>query len=269
MGDGEPLALLKALHGAVAGAIEHRAADEPAGPWLGAWRALDAATLTVRARRAAVAPQPSDALTEPRIAHTLATALGADATLVVGASLPIRMLERWAPAVDAPPVVLSNRGANGIDGVTSTAFGVLAARQSRRAGHSAARGRLPRRSHAAVPRAGSRTRRRASRCSSWWSTTTAAAIFERLASRAAPGALEQRILTPQGRDLAHLAAFYDLELLRPSTVGELQAALSLAIARPMRAPPLIELHAFGSGSSGSRGRPLSRRGAGRRARRRA
>jgi 2-succinyl-5-enolpyruvyl-6-hydroxy-3-cyclohexene-1-carboxylate synthase len=43
--------------------------------------------------------------------------------------MPVRDLEWYAPAQSRPPVVLANRGANGIDGVLSTALGVAASRQ--------------------------------------------------------------------------------------------------------------------------------------------
>jgi len=67
-----------------------------------------------------------DHLSEPRVARELGAALPADATLVVSASMPIRDVETFFPVRDDPPRVLSNRGANGIDGVVSTAFGVAA-----------------------------------------------------------------------------------------------------------------------------------------------
>lgn len=226
---GDPLELLRALHAAVAGAAEHRSAHD-AGPstWLQAWRALDGAA-TASPRAAGTTGAEDDApLTEPLVARVLSTTLDADDALVVGASLPIRMLERWAPAVDSPPTVFSNRGANGIDGVTSTAFGVLAARRADDASPRVVayvgdltllydQGGL---AHAAsglplqivvVNNDGGR-------------------IFERLAvaGHAPAEAFEPRIVTPQHRDLSHLAAFYGLDLLRPGTVGELRAALALA-----------------------------------------
>ena len=67
------------------------------------------------------------ALSEPRVAAELGVRLPAEATLVVASSMPVRDVESFFPPRDHPPRVLSNRGANGIDGTVSTAFGVAAA----------------------------------------------------------------------------------------------------------------------------------------------
>jgi 2-succinyl-5-enolpyruvyl-6-hydroxy-3-cyclohexene-1-carboxylate synthase len=75
----------------------------------------------------------SSELSEPAVARALYRYAGAaDAAVVVSASMPIRDLEWYAPALAVPPHVLANRGANGIDGVVSTALGVAAARTAGR-----------------------------------------------------------------------------------------------------------------------------------------
>jgi 2-succinyl-5-enolpyruvyl-6-hydroxy-3-cyclohexene-1-carboxylate synthase len=89
--------------------------------WLEAWTAAD------RAAAGAIAAVLGPAgLSEPRIAAELGVRLPADATLVVGSSMPIRDVETFFPARPVPPRVLANRGANGIDGTVSTAFGAAA-----------------------------------------------------------------------------------------------------------------------------------------------
>lgn len=98
---------------------EHRDAGDPA--WLERWRAAD------RAAAGAIAATLGDELSEPRVAAELADALGPEATLFVAASMPIRDLETFAAARGEPPRILSNRGANGIDGTVASALGAAAA----------------------------------------------------------------------------------------------------------------------------------------------
>jgi 2-succinyl-5-enolpyruvyl-6-hydroxy-3-cyclohexene-1-carboxylate synthase len=89
--------------------------------WVQAWRDADARA------GAAIAGTLGEELTEPRLAAELGSSLPSEATLVVAASMPVRDLETFAPVRDAPPRVLANRGANGIDGTLATAYGVAAA----------------------------------------------------------------------------------------------------------------------------------------------
>jgi len=91
------------------------------GAWLDRWRRADRAAAAGIAR--ALAPA---GLSEPRVAAELGTALPAPATVVVASSMPVRDVETFFPAREHPPRVLANRGANGIDGTVSTAFGVAA-----------------------------------------------------------------------------------------------------------------------------------------------
>jgi 2-succinyl-5-enolpyruvyl-6-hydroxy-3-cyclohexene-1-carboxylate synthase len=89
--------------------------------WLAAWRRADE-----RAAGSLTATLGSG-LSEPAVAVELARALPAQATLFVASSMPVRDLESFWPVLDPPPRVLSNRGANGIDGTVSSALGAAAA----------------------------------------------------------------------------------------------------------------------------------------------
>ncbi|MCW3012366.1 MAG: menD, partial [Solirubrobacterales bacterium] len=89
-------------------------------PYLSGW--LHADHLAAAALDATL----GEPLSEPRVSRELGRSLPAEATLVVSASMPIRDVETFFPAREDPPRVLANRGANGIDGVVSTAFGVAA-----------------------------------------------------------------------------------------------------------------------------------------------
>jgi 2-succinyl-5-enolpyruvyl-6-hydroxy-3-cyclohexene-1-carboxylate synthase len=109
-----PRATLEAL------APEHRDAGDP--DWLERWRAADRA-----AAGAIAATLGEDELSEPRVAAELVAALPAEATLFVASSMPIRDVETFAAARDGGPRVLSNRGANGIDGTVAAALGAAAA----------------------------------------------------------------------------------------------------------------------------------------------
>ena len=84
--------------------------------WLQVWRDAEAAA------QAAIEDVLSSRreLTEPFVARTVAASAS---TLVVSSSMPIRDLE-WYAAPRHGLRVLANRGANGIDGVVSTAVGV-------------------------------------------------------------------------------------------------------------------------------------------------
>lgn len=93
----------------------------PSG-WLAGWQAAE------RSAQAAIDEVlAGEGLCEPLVARQLTRLLPADATVVVSSSMPVRDMEWFAPAVTAPPRVLANRGANGIDGVCSTVLGVAAA----------------------------------------------------------------------------------------------------------------------------------------------
>jgi 2-succinyl-5-enolpyruvyl-6-hydroxy-3-cyclohexene-1-carboxylate synthase len=88
--------------------------------WLEAWQRADAAVTDVIHRELG-----SD-LSEPLVARLMGEALPDDGTLVVASSMPIRDVELYLGVDHHLGRVLANRGANGIDGTVSTAFGVAA-----------------------------------------------------------------------------------------------------------------------------------------------
>jgi 2-succinyl-5-enolpyruvyl-6-hydroxy-3-cyclohexene-1-carboxylate synthase len=115
-----------------AGASQAPAPNVPAGAREGGWP-------QAWARAEAVAQQAIDSvlstkegLTGPLVARTLVRCLPAGATLVAASSMPVRDLEWWGGPREGLRV-LCNRGANGIDGVLSTALGVAAALAGARA----------------------------------------------------------------------------------------------------------------------------------------
>jgi 2-succinyl-5-enolpyruvyl-6-hydroxy-3-cyclohexene-1-carboxylate synthase len=103
-------------------AIAARFKLRPDRAWLDGWKRAD------RQASAAIAKALAPAgLSEPRVAAELGSLLPPEATIVVASSMPVRDVETFFPAREHPPRVLANRGANGIDGTVSTAFGCAAA----------------------------------------------------------------------------------------------------------------------------------------------
>jgi 2-succinyl-5-enolpyruvyl-6-hydroxy-3-cyclohexene-1-carboxylate synthase len=92
---------------------------EPA--WLERWTSADATAA------GAIDDAIGDGLGEPRVARELGALLPADATLFVASSMPVRDVETFVGVRADPPRVLAHRGANGIDGTVSAAFGAAAA----------------------------------------------------------------------------------------------------------------------------------------------
>ncbi len=98
-------------------------ASSPAdSDWLQTWRSADE-----RAAEAILGVLGAEGLCEPAVAAELGVLLPEEATLFVASSMPVRDIESFWPARPDPPRVLCNRGANGIDGTVSSAFGVAAA----------------------------------------------------------------------------------------------------------------------------------------------
>jgi 2-succinyl-5-enolpyruvyl-6-hydroxy-3-cyclohexene-1-carboxylate synthase len=192
-------------------------APAPVG-WLEHWTTSD--------RRAADALREllTTELTEPAVAWALGEWLGPDATLFVAASMPIRDVESFWPIRDDGPRVLSNRGANGIDGTVSSAFGVAASSPgpvvlligdvalAHDIGGLLAAGRLGLKlTIVLLDNAGG-------------------GIFDFLPVAAEHDIFEQHVATPTGLDFSRAAALYGLAHERPATLAELRLAIDRAVA---------------------------------------
>ncbi len=134
----EPAAALRALSERFVKNTGVRALAE--ADWLAAWRSADE-----RAAEAMLGALGDGELSEPAVTAELGVLLPAQATLFVASSMPVRDIETFWPVRADPPRVLCNRGANGIDGTVSSAFGAAAAR--RRPGRVADRRRGARARH--------------------------------------------------------------------------------------------------------------------------
>jgi 2-succinyl-5-enolpyruvyl-6-hydroxy-3-cyclohexene-1-carboxylate synthase len=97
--------------------------DTEAG-WLDSWRSADA-----RAAESILGVLAASGCSEPSVAVELGVLLPQQATLFVASSMPVRDIETFWPIRPDPPRVLCNRGANGIDGTVSSAFGAASAGQ--------------------------------------------------------------------------------------------------------------------------------------------
>lgn len=158
-------------------------------------------------------------LTEPGVARTLTQVLRAEAILLTASSMPVRDLE-WFGHPHQQVQVVANRGANGIDGLLSTAIGIA---------HSGRR---------TVAHLGDLAflydtngllglRDRDVDCAFVVVDNGGGGIFSFLPqARSLPAArFEQLFGTPQPVDITALAEAHGLEATEVSTVAALQAAL--------------------------------------------
>jgi 2-succinyl-5-enolpyruvyl-6-hydroxy-3-cyclohexene-1-carboxylate synthase len=194
----------------------------PGGPldpdWLASWRTADDAAT------AAIATALGVALSEPLVAAHLPDWLDADSTLFVASSMPIRDVELFAGAHELAPRVLSNRGANGIDGTVSSAFGAAAAGDGPVAlligdvalAHDIG-GLL------AAQRLGLAL-------TIVLLNNDGGGIFHFLQVAGETDAFEEHVATPHGLDFAQAARLYGCAYERPGTLDELQDAVTRSVA---------------------------------------
>lgn len=124
----DPFSLTTALlPGDVSSALTALAAALPAraarSRWLESWLAVDRRAREAMQARCAGFDEPF----EGRVFPELQSALPDGATLVVGNSMPVRDADAFLVSDPSSLVVVGNRGANGIDGVVSSALGAAAA----------------------------------------------------------------------------------------------------------------------------------------------
>jgi 2-succinyl-5-enolpyruvyl-6-hydroxy-3-cyclohexene-1-carboxylate synthase len=193
--------------------------------WLASWRSADE-----RAAQAILGVLGGEQLSEPSVAAELGVLLPEEATLFVASSMPVRDIETFWPVRADPPRVLCNRGANGIDGTVSSAFG------------AAASGEDP-----VVLLIGDvalaydigallAAKRLGLKLTIVLIDNDGGGIFDFLPVAETPLAREagediytRHIATPTGLDFAHAAALYGLAHERVRTVSELRAALERAL----------------------------------------
>jgi len=94
----------------------------PGGDWRARWAEADAAAWEAVDRWCA----GSGRMSEPALARAVAASVPPEGLLVVSSSMPVRDLEWFVAPGERVPRVIANRGANGIDGVVSTAVGASA-----------------------------------------------------------------------------------------------------------------------------------------------
>ena len=195
---------------------EHAPAADP--DWLAVWRAADERTA------AAVDEVLGDELSEPRVARELGRCLPAAATLFVASSMPVRDVEGYTAVRADAPRVLCNRGANGIDGTVSSAFGAAAV-----SGGPVVLliGDVALAHDIGGLMAG---RRLGLSLTIVLLNNDGGGIFEFLPVAGERDAFEEHIATPHGLDFAHAAVLYGCAHSLVSSVAELRAGLARALA---------------------------------------
>ncbi len=198
---------------------EHSGAGE--ATWLERWRGAD------RSAAEAIATTLGDELSEPRVAAELIDALPPEATLFVAASMPVRDLETFAAARDGGTGgvrVLSNRGANGIDGTVAAALGAAAADDGPVVLHIG--------DVALAYDLGAllSARRLGLSLTIVLVNNDGGGIFDFLPVAGEGEDYERHVATPHGLDFAQAAALYDARHVRVADVAALRAELADALA---------------------------------------
>lgn len=206
----------------ISAATDLGALPHPVSPpgWLTSWQDADQVTSSAIAAQL----ERSTTLTEPGVAAVLGAHLTSEATLFVASSMPIRDIEEFVAVSDDGPQVLANRGANGIDGTVSAAFGTAAVSQGPvvlligdvALAHDIG-GLLA-------------ARRTGVKLTVVLINNDGGGIFEFLPIAGHARAFDEHVATPHGLQFRHAADLYGLGHVPVGDVGGLMAALDQALA---------------------------------------
>jgi 2-succinyl-5-enolpyruvyl-6-hydroxy-3-cyclohexene-1-carboxylate synthase len=209
---------------AVVGMRLHSSLPRPAAisveaGWFHAWAGPDAEAART------IEDVLADTLCEPLVARRLSQWLDSDTTLFVASSMPVRDVETFAAANENGPRFLSNRGANGIDGTVSSAFGVAATgrRTVLLIGDVALAHDIG--GLLAGRRLGLPLR-------IVLLNNDGGGIFHFLPVAGEADAFEEHVATPHGLDFAQAAELYGWRYERPRDTAELRAAVKRSSAAP-------------------------------------
>jgi 2-succinyl-5-enolpyruvyl-6-hydroxy-3-cyclohexene-1-carboxylate synthase len=225
----DPAAALSALEESdPARVLETWGPETPQDPdWLAWWRGADDAAASTITEILGEAPS------EPLVARSLGEWLPPEATLFVASSMPIRDVELFLGAHELAPRVLSNRGANGIDGTVSAAFGGAAVSDRPTVlligdvalAHDIGGLLAARRLDLALTIV--------------LLNNDGGGIFHFLPVAGETDAFERHIATPHGLDFARAAVLYGCAYFRPADIQQLRLAVDHALAR--HATTIIEV----------------------------
>lgn len=192
--------------------------------WLAAWRRVDGAANAALSKYVASLGE----LFEGRALAEIAALLPTGGTLFVSSSMPVRDLDAFARGGARQLRVLANRGANGIDGVISSALGAVAAGRERGGGplvlaigdlafYHDMNGLLAAKLHALD-------------ATVVVINNDGGGIFSFLPQAADPAHFEQLFGTPHGLDFAPVAELYEARYHRADTWQSLRDGIAAGIS---------------------------------------
>ncbi|MDB5085509.1 MAG: 2-succinyl-5-enolpyruvyl-6-hydroxy-3-cyclohexene-carboxylic-acid synthase [Bacilli bacterium] len=121
----DPAALCQALTEALTVQSFQSAADR----WGEKWRGINEQTRAELRKQVNIIEAEAGGLFEGQVFLELAESLPENSALFVGNSMPVRDLDTFFPVINRRVQLFANRGANGIDGIVSSALGVSTACQ--------------------------------------------------------------------------------------------------------------------------------------------